>query len=189
MTIARILMYVLAVLYAVLAGLTAMVGSFADGGDIWSRLLLVLLHPLCAAGMLVLAFVRGLTPAKLLGIAALLAGTVGADLFAAAQIAGGSVKGGLVAHGAVRRGSGHRGALRPRSSPDALRAGPGVEALAAPAVEVIRLPLSVPWAAAAHAASREADRSMRQHGAPSDITSRGCCVSERERGERRGRTQ
>ena len=86
-------MYVLAVLYAVLAGLTAMVGSFADGGDIWSRLLLVLLHPLCAAGMLVLAFVRGLTPAKLLGIAALLAGTVGADLFTAAQIAGGSVKG------------------------------------------------------------------------------------------------
>ena len=86
-------MIVLAVLYAVLAGFTAMVGSFADGGDIWSRLLLVLLHPLCAAGMLVLAFVRGLATAKLFGIAALLAGTVGADLVVAALIAGGSVKG------------------------------------------------------------------------------------------------
>ena len=86
-------MSVLAVLYALLAGFTAMVGSFADGGDIWSRLLLVLLHPLCAAGMLILAFVRGLAPAKLFGIAALLAGTMAADLVVAALIAGGSVKG------------------------------------------------------------------------------------------------
>ena len=34
-----------AVMHAAFAGFTAMVGAFADGGDVWQRLLLVLLHP------------------------------------------------------------------------------------------------------------------------------------------------
>ena len=61
----RIAMLVLAFVYAGMAMLTAAVGSFADGGDIWSRLVLVLLHPL--AGWRALATRppgRGLTEAS-----------------------------------------------------------------------------------------------------------------------------
>ena len=78
----RIAMLVLAFVYAALAMLTAAVGSFADGGDIWSRLVLVLLHPL-AAGALLLLVLRSTASRKLvLAIAALLLATVAADLFA-----------------------------------------------------------------------------------------------------------
>lgn len=89
----RIAMLVLAILYAGLAMLTAAVGSFADGGDIWSRLVLVLLHPL-AAGALLLLVLRSTASRKLgLAIAALLLATVAADLSLAAAIAGGAMKG------------------------------------------------------------------------------------------------
>ncbi len=40
---------VLAVMHAVFASFTALVGAFANGGDVWQRLLVVLLHPLGAA--------------------------------------------------------------------------------------------------------------------------------------------
>ena len=89
----RIAMLVLAFVYAGLAMLTAAVGSFADGGDIWSRLVLVLLHPL-AAGALLLLVLRAAASRKLvLAIAALLLATVAADLSLAAAIAGGAMKG------------------------------------------------------------------------------------------------
>ena len=89
----RIAMLVLAFVYAGLAMLTAAVGSFADGGDIWSRLVLVLLHPL-AAGALLLLVLRATASRKLvLAIAALLLATVAADLSLAAAIAGGAMKG------------------------------------------------------------------------------------------------
>ena len=52
----RIVMLVLAFIYAALAMFTAAVGSFADGGDVWSRLVLVLLHPLAAGAFLLLVF-------------------------------------------------------------------------------------------------------------------------------------
>ncbi len=89
----RIAMLVLAFIYAALAMLTAAVGSFADGGDVWSRLVLVLLHPL-AAGALLLLLLRPTASRKLvLAIAALLLATVAADLSLAAAIAGGAMKG------------------------------------------------------------------------------------------------
>ena len=61
MRLLRVPMLVLAVTQAALAGLTAMVGAFADGGDIWLRLVIVLLHPLCAAGLLLLVLSPRLT--------------------------------------------------------------------------------------------------------------------------------
>ena len=89
----RIAMLVLAFVYAALAMLTAAVGSFADGGDIWSRLVLVLLHPL-AAGALLLLVLRSTASRKLaLAIAALLLATVAADLALALAIASGEMKG------------------------------------------------------------------------------------------------
>ena len=54
MTIFRTSVTVLAVIHAAFVGLTSLVGAFADGGDVWQRLLLILLHPLGAAGVLLL---------------------------------------------------------------------------------------------------------------------------------------
>ncbi len=86
-------MLVLAIAQAALAGFTALVGAFADGGDIWSRLLLILVHPLCAAGLLLLVLLPRPATAIVLAIAALLVVNVGADLFAALMIARGAVRG------------------------------------------------------------------------------------------------
>ncbi len=86
-------MLVLAVAQAAFAGLTAMVGAFADGGDIWLRLVVVLLHPLCAAGLLLLVLSPRLTRVKMLAIAALLLATVAVDLSLALAIGRGAIKG------------------------------------------------------------------------------------------------
>lgn len=93
MRLLRVPMLALAILQAALAGLTAVVGAFADGGDVWSRLLVVLLHPLCAAGLLLMVLSSQLTTARVLAIAALLLVTVAADLSFALAIARGAVKG------------------------------------------------------------------------------------------------
>lgn len=89
----RVAMLVLAFVYAGLAMLTAAVGSFADGGDVWSRLVLVLLHPLAAGALLLLALWSSASRKLVLAVAALLLGTVAADLALAAAIAGGAMKG------------------------------------------------------------------------------------------------
>ena len=65
-------MLVLAVPHAVFAGFTAMVGAFANGGDVWQRLVLVLLHPLGAAGLLLLLLRPRLATSIILGVLALL---------------------------------------------------------------------------------------------------------------------
>ena len=89
----RIAMLVLAFVYAALAMFTAAVGSFADGGDVWSRLVLVLLHPLAAGAFLLLVFRPTASRMLVMVIAALLLATVAADLSLAAAIAGGAMKG------------------------------------------------------------------------------------------------
>ncbi len=86
-------MLVLAIVHALFVGFTALVGAFADGGDIWSRLLLVLVHPLCAIGMLALAWrPRPATPA-IIAVTLIMVINIAADLFLAQLIAAGSVKG------------------------------------------------------------------------------------------------
>ena len=86
-------MLALAVAQAALAGLTAMVGAFADGGGIWLRLVVVLLHPLCAASLLLLVLSSRLTRVRILAIAALMLTTVVVDLSFALAIGRGAVKG------------------------------------------------------------------------------------------------
>ncbi len=86
-------MLVLAVVQTAFAGLTGLVGAFADGGDLWLRLLVVLIHPLCAAGMLLLVLLPRPAIAVVLAIAGLLAVNVVADVVVAQLIAGGTVKG------------------------------------------------------------------------------------------------
>ncbi|MXY24104.1 MAG: hypothetical protein F4Y45_06225 [Acidobacteria bacterium] len=89
----RMVLLPLTVLHALFVGLTAMVGAFADGGDIWQRLVLVLLHPLGAIGMTLLVLQPGIAAAHILVIAALLTANVIADLWLARLIATGAVRG------------------------------------------------------------------------------------------------
>ena len=93
MTSFRISVTVLAVIHAAFVGLTSLVGAFANGGDVWQRLLLVLLHPLGAAGVLLLVLRPRLATTPILAAVALLTANVIADLGLAQLIAEGSVQG------------------------------------------------------------------------------------------------
>ena len=86
-------MKILGVIHALFVALTALAGAFADGGDIWQRLVVVLLHPASAAGLLVLVFARRLSRTTTLAIAALLLATVTADLALALAMGAGLMKG------------------------------------------------------------------------------------------------
>ena len=68
MTIFRTSVTVLAVIHAGFVGLTSLVGAFADGGDVWQRLLLILLHPLGAAGVLLLVLRPPLATTSILAL-------------------------------------------------------------------------------------------------------------------------
>ena len=84
---------VLAIIQVVIAGFTALVGAFADGGDIWSRLLVSLVHPVCAVGILLLALRPRPANPTLLAVLGIIVLTIAADLTYSILIAGGSVKG------------------------------------------------------------------------------------------------
>ena len=108
----RMAVRVLAVMHAVFVGFTAMAGAFADGGDVWQRLLVVLLHPLGAVGVLVLVLRPRLATTTILALAALLTANVIADLVLA-QLNCCGTRAGRVGTGAgLRGGSGHRSGLR-----------------------------------------------------------------------------
>ena len=89
----RIAVLLLGVIHVLFVGLTSLVGAFADGGDIWQRLVVLLAHPLGAAGVLLLVLVPRLARTATLGIAAVLLANVIADLALAQRIATGAVKG------------------------------------------------------------------------------------------------
>ena len=88
----RVAMLALAVAQLAIAGLTALVGGFADGGDAWSRLLIVV-HPICAIALLILAAKPRLPGILILLIAGLLAVNIASDLYAASLISRGVIKG------------------------------------------------------------------------------------------------
>ena len=89
----RATMLVLAIAQAAFAGLTALVGAFADGGDVWSRLLIVLLHPVSAGALLLLVLSPRPKAVLAVSVAGLLTVTVSADVALAVLIALGTVKG------------------------------------------------------------------------------------------------
>ena len=123
MTVIRLAALVLGVIHALFVGLTSLAGAFADGGDAWQRLLVVFLHPLGAAGVLLLVLVPRLSRTAIVGIAAVLLANVIADLVLAQKIAAGAASGdwelGLVfaavpsvalAYAMIRLGPGRRAA-------------------------------------------------------------------------------
>ena len=83
----------LAIIQVVFAGFTALVGAFADGGDIWSRLLVSLIHPVCAVAILLLALRPRPANPTLLAVLGIIVLTIAADLTSSILIAGGTVKG------------------------------------------------------------------------------------------------
>ena len=112
MTSFRISVTVLAVIHAAFVGLTSLVGAFANGGDVWQRLLVILLHPVGAAGVLLLVLRPRLATTPTLALVALLTANVIADLGLAQLIAAGSVRGDWELALAFFGGSGHRDYLR-----------------------------------------------------------------------------
>ena len=93
MSIFRIAMMVLAIINFLFAALTAAVGQFADSGDIWSRLILSVLHPTSAIAILALVFIPRPKPALIKGTIALLLINIVADASLATLIATGAIKG------------------------------------------------------------------------------------------------
>ena len=93
MTVFRTITLVLAVLQVLFTAFTGMVGAFADGGDVWSRLLLIVVHPLCAVALLVLTLLPRAVPAIAYTVGALLLTNIVADLTFVQLIAVGTVKG------------------------------------------------------------------------------------------------
>ena len=89
----RVLIIILAIVQFLFAGFTGTVGSFADGGEIWERVVLMGIHPLAAIGLLVMAFVPRIKPTGLQIIRALLAINIIADIVLAALIYSGATKG------------------------------------------------------------------------------------------------
>ena len=92
-TFFRISVTALAVIHAAFVGLTSLVGAFANGGDVWQRLLLIFLHPLGAAGVLLLVLRPRLASKTILALVTLLTANVIADLRLAQLIAAGSERG------------------------------------------------------------------------------------------------
>ena len=78
---------------AALMAFIALFATLAEGGGVWARVLLILLHPLCVAGLLALTPTPGLTRTTLFAIAGLQVLTVAADLILVWLIAGGYAEG------------------------------------------------------------------------------------------------
>ena len=123
MTSFRISVTVLAVIHVVFAGFTALVGAFANGGDVWQRLLMILLHPLGAAGVLLLVLLPHLTTKKILVLVALLTANRNRRPVRCAVDCHGRGTGRLGACVGIFGGSGHRNYLRAGVAPNGPRDG------------------------------------------------------------------
>ena len=93
MTAFRRVVLVLAVVQIVIAAFLALVGAFADGGTIWERLLLVVLHPLAALSLLFLVSSPRAAASVTAAVALVLTATVVADVALSWIIAQGTLKG------------------------------------------------------------------------------------------------
>ncbi len=54
MKVVHIAMVALAIVQLALTGFTALVGAFADGGSVWERALIMVVHPVAAIALLVM---------------------------------------------------------------------------------------------------------------------------------------
>ncbi len=89
----RVVVLALGVIHALLAALTALTGGFADGGDLWSRLTLMLVHPVTAAVLLYMVILREPSRRLLMIGSALILVNMLADASLALSILSGNMKG------------------------------------------------------------------------------------------------
>lgn len=89
----RIVLLALGVIHALFAGLTAVAGGFADGGSLWERLTLMLVHPVTAAVLLYMVAVHQPARRLLMIGSALIAVNVIADIALALAILAGTIRG------------------------------------------------------------------------------------------------
>ena len=80
-------MLILAALQVLLVGVAGLVGSFADGGDVFSRGVLVALHPLAAVALVVGLLAPNAPPATRWVVLSLLGLNILADLGLSGSIA------------------------------------------------------------------------------------------------------
>lgn len=89
----RVVLLALGAIHALLAGFTALVGGFADGGTIGERLVLMAVHPITAAALLYMVALRSPTRRVLTIGSAIIVGNVIADVALALLILSGSIRG------------------------------------------------------------------------------------------------
>ena len=89
----RIIMRILAVVQALLAGMTALTGAFADGGEWWERLSLILIHPVVAVVLAILVFMPQPSRMLIIATAILLLANIAADALLSLAILSGITRG------------------------------------------------------------------------------------------------
>ena len=88
-----IVMRILAAVQVLLAGMTALTGGFADGGEWWERLSLVLIHPVVAVVLAVLVFMPQPSRMLVIATAILLLVNIAADALLSFAILSGITRG------------------------------------------------------------------------------------------------
>ena len=90
----HIAMIALAIVQLVLTGFTALVGGFADGGSVWERALIMVVHPVAAIALLVMVLTLRTAAKWLTRVAVvLLLVNIGGDAAVYAAISLGAIKG------------------------------------------------------------------------------------------------
>ncbi len=93
MKIFRVVVLVLTIVHLLPVGFTAAVGGFADGGNLWERLALMLVHPVTAILLLLMAALP--TPSRrllMLGSAVIVVNVI-ADVSLSLAISSGNIRG------------------------------------------------------------------------------------------------
>ena len=89
----RIALTALAVVQLIIAGLVGMVGLFADGGGIFSRALLAVIHPIAAVALIIALTARAPKPRMDAIAVALALASVAADAYVSLAILAGAIRG------------------------------------------------------------------------------------------------
>ncbi len=89
----RVALLALGAIHALLAGFTALVGGFADGGSIGERAVLMAVHPVTAVALLYMVALRAPARGVLMIGAAIIAVNVIADVTLALLILSGNIRG------------------------------------------------------------------------------------------------
>ena len=90
----HIAMIALAIVQLMLTGSTALVGGFADGGSVWERVLITVVHPVAAIALLVMVLTPRADAKRATRVAVvLLLVNIGGDAAVYAAISQGAIKG------------------------------------------------------------------------------------------------